>query len=105
MAKLNIVGRSFGSNTIATKEEDGSWKVIVDMVEKRLVKDADWETKTVSAMCTSDTFEKAYATAMESTLMQFQDAIDATGSDSLFELDVDEDTLVEEPVKKGKKAK
>jgi len=110
MSKLNVVGRAFSSGTVATKDENGDWKVIVDMVEKRLVEGLEWEEKKVSAMCTNKTFQDAYGTAMESTLKQFQDATLATGSDSLFPKEEEDEPLIEEgnleaPVEEKKKNK
>ena len=96
MSKLDIVGRSFGSETIATKDDNGDWKVIVKMQEKRLVRGEDWEPKELSAMCTSDTFEKAYSVAMESVLKQFDDTLSSTKSDSMFPLEEEEVEALEE---------
>lgn len=90
MAELKIIGRCFGSDTVATLEEDGSWKVIVSMTEKRQVDGKDWEEKKISTMCTNTSFDKAYSTALDSTLRQFEDAIKNTGNDSLF-LDYDKE--------------
>jgi len=90
MAELKIVGRSFGSDTLATLEEDGSWKVIVTMTEKRQVEGSDWEEKKISTMCTNNSFDKAYSTALDSTLRQFEDSIKKMGTDSLFPSDTKE---------------
>ena len=85
MEELNVIGRSFGSDTVATKEEDGSWKVIVSMTERRQLKGADWEEKKISTMCTNAFFEKAYSVALDSTLKQFEASVHKTGTDSLFD--------------------
>jgi hypothetical protein len=90
MAELKVIGRSFGSDTLATLEDDGSWKIIVTMTEKRQVEGQDWEEKKISTMCTNKAFEKAYSVALDSTLRQFEDEVKKTGSDSLFPNDVKE---------------
>lgn len=92
---MNVIGRSFGSDTVAEKDESGDWKVVVTMTEKRLIEGSDWEVKKISAQCTDKRFEKAYAVAMNSTLEQFTDALGITKSDSLFELD-EADVLLED---------
>jgi len=90
MEELKMIGRYFGSDTLATVEEDGSWKVIVTMTEKRQVDGKDWEEKKISTMCTNASFDKAYSVALDSTLRQFEDAIKKNGNDSLFPSEVKE---------------
>lgn len=90
MEELKIVGRSFGSDTLATLEEDGSWKIIVTMTERRMVVGKDWEAKKISTMCTNKSFDKAYSVALDSTLRQFEDSVKKTGTDSLFSSGTDE---------------
>lgn len=86
MSNNTVIGRSFGSETVATKTEEGGWKVIVSMTEKRILSGStDWEEKHISSMCTDDYFENAYKVATEATLLKFSDAIKLTQSDSLFE--------------------
>ena len=83
---LKIVGRSFGSSTVAEKDETGNWVVVVTMTEQRKLAGGDWEDKKISSQCTDRTFEKAYATAMNSTLEQFSDILDKTNNkESLFD--------------------
>ena len=89
MEELKIVGRSFGSDTLATLGEDGSWKVIVTMTEKRQIDGKEWEEKKISTMCTNNSFDKAYSTALDSTLRQFEDSVKKTGTDSLFTNDLE----------------
>lgn len=82
---LDIVGRAFGSTTVATMEENGNWTVVVSMNEKRLQKGMEeWEEQNISTQCTDSTFEKAYSVAMTATLEKFSAHIEATKSDSLF---------------------
>ena len=89
MEEIKIVGRSFGSDTLATLEDDGSWKVIVTMTEKRQIDGKEWEEKKISTMCTNNSFDKAYSTALDSTLRQFEDSVKKTGTDSLFTNDLE----------------
>jgi hypothetical protein len=41
-------------------------------------------------MCTNNSFDKAYSTALDSTLRQFEDSIKKLGTDSLFPNDTKE---------------
>jgi hypothetical protein len=82
-----INGRYFGSHTTAVKNEQGDWEVTVTMEEKRRYKGQDWEVKTISTLCTNDTFEEAYSVAMTSTIEKFKDIIEKTKSDSLFSVE------------------
>jgi hypothetical protein len=84
MDNFAIVGRSFGSDTLATVEEDGSWKVIVSMTERRRFNGKDWEEKKVSTMCTNNSFDKAYSTALDSTLRQYEADMNKNDNGSLF---------------------
>jgi hypothetical protein len=79
-----IVGRSFGSITKATKEDNGDWTVLVSMIETRTKKGMEEEKQEIVAQCTNSSFEDAYAVAMNSTLSQFNDRILETKTNSLF---------------------
>ena len=81
---IDIVGRSFGSTTVATKTETGDWTVVVNMVESRKLDGQDWEEKKISTQCTNSSFADAYKVALEATLGQFQKELAITKSDSLF---------------------
>jgi len=83
--ELDVVGRSFGSDTLAEKTSTGDWKVTVTMTERRMLLGSEWEERKLSAQCTDSTFEKAYGIAMNSTLEQFNDALEVTKTDSLFD--------------------
>ena len=85
--EFNIVGRSFGSITEATKQENGDWTVLVSMIETRTKLGEEPETEKIAAKCTNSSFEDAYAVAMQSTILQFNDRIAETKSNSLFYLD------------------
>jgi len=85
MAELDVVGRTFGSNTVAERTEEGDWKVTVTMIEKRLVKGGEWEERVISAFCVDRHFENAYPVSMNSVLEQFDDLLKKTGTDSMFE--------------------
>ena len=87
---MNVVGRSFGSDTVAIKNELGDWEVTVNMTEKRLQEGMEWEERLISTKCTDSSFEKAYGVAMNATLDKFNDAVTKTGSDSLFALEAPE---------------
>lgn len=92
--KKLVTGRVFGSNTMATRNEDGSWTVTVDMVEKRRLNGEDWEDKTVITTISDQYFERAYVTAMNATIDKFSRAVEESGSDSMFP---SEDELIVEP--------
>lgn len=80
-----VVGRFFGSDTVATKTDTGDWQVIVTMLERRKVEGGEWEEKKLQAMCTENDFIKAYSVAMNSAIGQFNDRLTVTGTSSLFE--------------------
>lgn len=79
-----IVGRFFGSDTVAEKLEDGSWKVTVNMTEKMKLKGGEWEEKILSTFCTDDEFDKAYMVAANATLEKFQQVLNDNKSNSMF---------------------
>lgn len=96
MASKQVIGRSFGSDTVAVKTEEGDWKVTVSMVEKRLLYgETEWEVKELASVCTDSYFENAYKVATEATLLKFSDRIKETGTDSLFEELVEVETKEE----------
>jgi hypothetical protein len=81
---MNVVGRSFGSDTVGMLNEAGDWEVTVRMVEKRMIEGMDWEEKILSVKCTDAEFDKAYTVAMSSTLDQFNDLLIENGNSSMF---------------------
>lgn len=81
---MNVIGRSFGSDTVGMLNEAGDWEVTVRMVEKRMIEGKDWEEKILSVKCTDAQFEKAYEVAMSSTLDQFNDILTENGNSSMF---------------------
>ena len=92
----DITGKVFSSTTIATKEEDGSWKIVVDMVERRRIGDGEWEEKKIESMCVDDTFEDAYQVAMNSVLENFQLILHENKTGSMFPEDVVEEEVQKE---------
>jgi hypothetical protein len=84
---MEVTGRYFGSDTIAEKNEQGDWEVVVSMTERRKLKDGDWEERVISTKCTDTSFDKAYEVAMNATLEKFSVAVDSTQNDSLFALE------------------
>lgn len=82
---MNVIGRSFSSTTLAERTEEGDWRVTVTMNESRKVEDSEWEEKSLKSTFVDNSFEKAYATALNSVLEQFNEVLTKTKSDSMFE--------------------
>lgn len=81
---MDVVGRFFGSEITAEKTEEGDWKVLVEMVERRKLAGEDWKEIRLSTQCTDKVFEKAYAVALNATMDKFNDALEKTGGDGMF---------------------
>jgi hypothetical protein len=85
MDEQTIVGRSFGSDTTAIKNEEGDWEVTCRMIEKMLMSgETEWKEKIIATKYIDASFEKAYGIAMSATLEKFEQEVEKTKSDSLF---------------------
>lgn len=83
MDKVN--GRTFGSDITGIRDENGDWKVVVKMFERRRIEGQDWEEKEVSTACIDSDFEKAYSVALNSSLEKFNDILEENGGSGMFE--------------------
>lgn len=82
MTLNDAVVRIFGSNTIATKDENGYWKVITTMTEKVSTDGEHFEEKKIEKMGISNDFQQAFDTALEALLREY--AAMTGGSGSMF---------------------
>ncbi len=80
-----LVGRGFTSVTTGTKDENGTWKLVVTMGESLSYPNGTTREEHIEAMGMSDDYDQAHQTALKSCLQQLQDLVYGRGFDSLVE--------------------
>lgn len=83
MSPNEIIARMMANNTVATKDADGYWKVIITMTEKISTDGEHFDEKKIEKMGISNDFQQAFDTALKSLLQEY--AALTGGSGSLFE--------------------
>jgi hypothetical protein len=80
------VGREFSNTTVGKRNsEDGTWSVVVTILEKLTEDGETWQEEHVDAMGVDRTFDAAHRTALQSVLMWMEKEVYAKGFQSLVE--------------------
>jgi hypothetical protein len=75
-----IKARTFGSKTIATRDDDGYWKVVIDMTESLSFDGVNFEDKKLETMALDKSFEKAYDVALTALFAKFESETKGLGT-------------------------
>jgi len=91
-----ILERKFYNDTVGLKETDNTWKLIVTLGEKIVLKDGTVREEKLEAMSLDTDFGSAQRIALRSVLQQMDDLVYARGFDSLIDA-VDYQKSLEKP--------
>ncbi len=76
----DVKARKFGSNTYGYLEEDGKWKVIMDMVEGISFDGINFEEKKLEVMSIDKDFVNAYDVCERSLALKYQQEVGKAGT-------------------------
>ena len=77
--------RKFYSETNAIREEDGTWKVTIDNVEKASLDGENWIQEKASVMVLDDDFDAAHRIALQSLFAWLDDNVNGKGFNSMID--------------------
>lgn len=80
-----VTGRSFSSITSGFKEDDGNWRVLVEMSETLVYPNGTSRKEVIEGTATESDFHAAHKGAMQKVLQELQDLVYSRGFDSLIE--------------------
>lgn len=76
----DLTSRKFSSTTTGTKDSDGFWKVIIEMLELVELNHETLEPRTISAMGIDKDFNTAFEVATQALFNKFTDETKGTGT-------------------------
>jgi hypothetical protein len=72
--------RKFGSQTVAEKDADGFWKIVINMTEDVSFDGKEFLHKQLETMAIDKKFESGYAVALQSLYNKFEEETDGIGT-------------------------
>lgn len=77
--------RQFYSETNAVRDDDGTWKVTLDNVEKASMDGENWIQEKASVMVIDDSFDEAHKIALQSLFAWLDQNVNGRGFNSMID--------------------
>ena len=82
-----VIGRRLFSETDATLDDEGYWKILTAIGESRSFDGEEWETLYIDSMSIDNDFDRGYQTTLVSALSEYAEKTIKRGFNSIFDAD------------------